>query len=169
MKSMDFDEIYKTHAEMIYRFLLRMCNDEHLAEDLMQDTFLKAIEKINTFDMRCKLSTWLCQIAKNTYLDYMRKRKNQPDEELCEEEISDTEMSAEDMFISTEAAGEIHRMIHKLDEPYKEVFLLRFYAELSYKEIGNIFGKSEVWGRVTYLRGKDLLLHMIKKTDKGQI
>lgn len=167
MKSVDFNEVYKEHAEMIYRFLLRMCNDEHLAEDLMQDTFLKAIEKVNTFDMRCKLSTWLCQIAKNTYFDYLRKKKKQIDVELCEEKIKDVEISAEDRLISVETTGEIHGMIHRLEEPYKEVFLLRFYANLSYKEIGNIFDKSEVWGRVTYLRGKEILLHMIKTTDKG--
>lgn len=59
MKSVDFNDVYSEHAEMIYRLLMRMCNDEHLAEDLLQDTFLKAIEKIDTFDMRCKLSSWL--------------------------------------------------------------------------------------------------------------
>lgn len=165
MKSMDFNEIYKEHAEMIYRFLLRMCHDEYLAEDLMQDTFLKAIEKINTFDMRCKLSTWLCQIAKNTYLDYLRKKKKQTDVENCEEINRDKEMSPEDRLMAAETTGKIHEMIHKLGEPYKEVFLLRFYANLSYKEIGNIFGKSEVWGRVTYLRGKEMLLHMFNTAD----
>ena len=166
MKSMDFNDIYKEHAEMVYRFLLRMCNDEHLAEDLMQDTFLKAIENIGTFDMRCKLSTWLCQIAKNTYFDYLRKKKNQTDVEFCEESIRDVEMSPEEKLMSAEMAGEIHRKIHKLDDTYKEVFLLRFYANLSYKEIGDVFGKSEVWGRVTYLRGKDMLLHMLNGTGK---
>ena len=162
---MDFNDIYKEHAEMIYRFLLRLCNDEHLAEDLMQDTFLKAIEKIDTFDMRCKLSSWLCQIAKNTYFDYLRKKKNQTDVELCEESIQNVEMSTEDRLMSAEATGEIHRMIHKLEDAYKEVFLLRFYANLSFKEIGNVFGKSEVWGRVTYLRGKEMLLQMLKERE----
>ena len=165
MKSMDFNDIYKGHAEMIYRFLLRMCNDEHLAEDLMQDTFLKAIEKIDTFDMRCKLSSWLCQIAKNTYFDYLRKKKNRADVELCEEFIQDVEVSPEDRLMSAEMTGEIHKMIHKLDDAYKEVFLLRFYANLSFKEIGNVFGKSEVWGRVTYLRGKEILLQMLKERE----
>ncbi len=165
MKSRDFSEIYQEHAEMIYRFLLRMCQDEDLAEDLMQDTFLKAIEKINTFDMRCKLSSWLCQIAKNTYFDYLRKKKKQTDVELCEEAIQNVEMSPEDRLMAAETTGKIHGMIHGLGEPYKEVFLLRFYANLSYKEIGNIFGKSEVWGRVTYLRGKEMLLHMFKVAD----
>ncbi len=166
MKSMDFNEIYKEHAEMIYRFLLRMCGDEHLAEDLMQDTFLKAIEKIYTFDSRCKLTTWLCQIAKNIYFDYLRKKKKQTDAALCEEKIRDVEISPEEKLMSAEAAGEIHRMIHRLEEPYKEVFLLRHYADLPYKEIGNMFEKSEVWGRVTYLRGKEMLLQMLKATDK---
>lgn len=166
MKIHEFDEIYSEHAEMIYRFLLRMCNDEHLAEDLMQDTFLKAIENVNTFDMRCKLSTWLCQIAKNTYLDYLRKKKKQTEVEFCEESIRDVEMSPEEKLMSAEMSGEIHRMIHKLEENYKEVFLLRFYANLSFKEIGNVFGKSEVWGRVTYLRGKEMLLQMLKEREK---
>lgn len=166
MKSMDFNEIYKEHAEMLYRFLLRICGDEHLAEDLMQDTFLKAIEKIDTFDGRCKLTTWLCQIAKNTYFDYLRKKKNQVDAKLCEIHTKDVEMSPEERLVSFEAAGEIHRMIHRLEEPYKEVFLLRHYADLPYKEIGNMFEKSEVWGRVTYLRGKEMLVQMLKEADK---
>jgi len=166
MKSIDFNVIYKEHAEMIYRFLLRMCKNEHLAEDLMQDTFLKAIENINKFDMRCKLSTWLCQIAKNTYLDYLRKQEKQTDTQLCEGKLQDTQMSVEDRLMMSETVGEIHGMIHMLEEPYKEVFLLRFYANLSYKEIGNVFGKTEVWGRVTYLRGKEMLLHRIEMTQK---
>ena len=81
------------------------------------------------------------------------------------ERFETVEMSAEDKLMAAETAGEIHRMIHKLDETYKEVFLLRFYANLSFKEIGNVFGKSEVWGRVTYLRGKEMLLRMLKVTD----
>ena len=159
---MDFNEIYKEYAEMIYRFLLRMCHDEYLAEDLMQDTFLKAIEKINTFDMRCKLSTWLCQIAKNTYFDYLRKQQKQDDMQLQEETLTETEVSIEELLMSAEGVREIHKMIHGLSEPYKEVFLLRYYADLSYQEIGNMFNKTEVWGRVTYLRSKEMLIRMIE-------
>ena len=165
MKSDDFNEIYNEHAKMIYNFLLRMCKNEHLAEDLMLDTFLKAIERIDTFDKQCKLSSWLCQIAKNTYFDYLRKKKNQVEMELCEENLQDVELSPEDRLMSAEATGEIHRLIHKLEDDYKEVFLLRFYANLSFKEIGNVFGKSEVWGRVTYLRGKERLLQMLKERE----
>lgn len=162
MKFMDFGEIYKEHADMLYKFLLRMCRDEHLAEDLLQDTFLKAIVKIDTFDNRCKLTTWLCQIAKNTYFDYLRKQQKQDDMQLQEETLTETEVSAEELLMSAEGVREIHKMIHGLSEPYKEVFLLRYYADLSYQEIGNMFNKTEVWGRVTYLRSKEMLIRMIE-------
>lgn len=161
MKSVDFNQIYEEHAETIYRFLFRMCSDEYLAEDLLQDTFLKAIQKIETFDNRCKLTTWLCQIAKNTYFDYLRKKQKYAEVEFHDEIVKHTEGSAEDWLMSAEGAKEIHMMIHQLPEPYKEVFLLRYYADLSYKEIGNIFNKSEVWGRVTYLRSKEILIQRI--------
>ena len=165
MKSVDFNDVYSEHAEMIYRLLMRMCNDEHLAEDLLQDTFLKAIEKIDTFDMRCKLSSWLCQIAKNTYFDYYRKKKNPILLELCEEQMAEFDISPENKVVQKETMEEIIATIHNLDEPYKEVFWLRFYGEMSYKEIGSIFGKSEVWGRVTYSRTKEMILRRIKDGD----
>ena len=72
MAKMDMNLVYAQHAEEVYHFLLRLCSDAHLAEDLLQNTFLKAIEKIDTFDNRCKLTSWLCQIAKNDYYDYLR-------------------------------------------------------------------------------------------------
>lgn len=165
MKNPDMNQIYEEYADVVYGFILRMCHDENLAEDILQDTFLKAIEKINTFDQKCKLTTWLCQIAKNTYFDYLRKIKK------CEEVLLDEMLTCdrnnlpEDVAISKENKQEILSLIHKLQEPYKEVFLLRFYAELSFKEIARIFGKSEVWGRVTYLRSKDMLLEFLQNVN----
>ena len=165
MKNPDMNQIYEKYADVVYGFILRMCHDENLAEDILQDTFLKAIEKINTFDQKCKLTTWLCQIAKNTYFDYLRKIKK------CEEVLLDETLTCdrnnlpEDVAISKENKQEILSLIHKLQEPYKEVFLLRFYAELSFKEIARIFGKSEVWGRVTYLRSKDMLLEFLQNVN----
>lgn len=165
MKNPDMNQIYEKYADVVYGFILRMCHDENLAEDILQDTFLKAIEKINTFDQKCKLTTWLCQIAKNTYFDYLRKITK------CEEVLLDETLTCdrnnlpEDVAISKENKQEILSLIHKLQEPYKEVFLLRFYAELSFKEIARIFGKSEVWGRVTYLRSKDMLLEFLQNVN----
>lgn len=155
MKNTDFSDLYESHAGQVYKFLLKLCGDAHQAEDLMQDTFVKAIQSVDSFDNRCKFITWLYTIAKNTYYDSLRKKKRHPEESLTED--ATLEKSLEAHILECDAAKEIRRMIHRLPEPYKEVFLLRFYGELSFREIGETFGKSEVWGRVTYLRGKELL------------
>ena len=155
MKHTDFNKVYEQHAELVYRFLLRLCGDARLAEDLMQDTFLKAMQNVDRFDNRCKFTTWLCQIAKNTYYDSLRKKKNHSMEELPDD--LDSGQSFEEQILDNESALEIRKLIHRLPEPYKEVFLLRFYGELSFREIGEIFEKSEGWGRVTYLRSREML------------
>lgn len=155
MKDADFSKLYESHAEQVYKFLLGLCGDVHQAEDLLQDTFVKAIQSVDGFDNRCKFTTWLYTIGKNIYYDSLRKKKRHPEESLTEDAA--LEQSLEANILERDAAKEIRRMIHRLPEPYKEVFLLRFYGELSFREIGETFGKSEVWGRVTYLRGKELL------------
>ena len=162
MKNTDMDAVYQEHAKVVHGFLFKMCQDTHLAEDLMQDTFLKAMEHIEDFDGKCKLTTWLCQIAKNTYYDYLRKNKKYADTEIVLDGIGGDELTPEEEVLSKETAKEIRMYIHQLPEPYKEVFLLRFYAELSFREIGQMFGKSEVWGRVTYLRSKDMLMERME-------
>lgn len=162
MKYADFDGIYEQHAEQVYKFLLRLTGDAHLAEDLLQDTFLKAMQSVDSFDNRCKFTTWLCQIAKNTYYDAWRKKKSHPMEELSDD--VETGSSFAEQVINNESAQEIRKLIHRLPEPYKEVFLLRFYGELSFREIGEIFEKSEGWGRVTYLRSREMLrTHLSRK------
>lgn len=163
MKHADFNKVYEQHAELVYRFLLRLCGDAHLAEDLMQDTFLKAMQSVDSFDNRCKFTTWLCQIAKNTYFDNLRKKKNHPMEELPDD--LDSGQSFEEQVLDNESALEIRKLIHRLPEPYKEVFLLRFYGELSFREIGEVFEKSEGWGRVTYLRSREMLKAYLNRKE----
>ncbi len=163
MKETDMNAVYQEHGQQVYSFLVRICGDVHIAEDLMQDTFLKAMEKIDTFDGKCKLTTWLCQIAKNTYYDHLRKQKKFTCAEVVLDEISAEELSPEETVVSKETAKEIRMLIHQLPEPYKEVFLLRFYADITFREIGQMFGKSEVWGRVTYLRSKEMLIERMEK------
>ena len=163
MKHIDFNKLYEEHAGQIYKFLLRLCKDADMAEDLLQDTFLKAIEKVDAFDNRCKFTTWLCEIAKNTYYDSLRKKQAQTTVYMLEENLVNQAPLMEDALVHKETAREIHEIIHQLPEPYKEVFLLRFYGELPFREIGQIFGKSEVWGRVTYLRGKDMVIQRMEK------
>ena len=162
MAGIDINQVYEQHAEEVYRFLLRLCGDAHLAEDLLQDTFLKAIEKIDSFDNRCKLTSWLCQIAKNDYYDYLRKKHRYPIEPLPDFDLPHSQLPLDDMLIDKELAKSIRMAVHQLPEPYKEVFLLRVYAELSFKEISQMFQKTEVWGRVTFLRAKEMILQRLE-------
>ena len=166
MSQIDFDVLYKNHAQEVYNFLLRLCGDANLAEDILQDTFLKAMEKVDKFDNRCKVTSWLCQIAKNTYFDYLRKKQKYNYTSLQEYNSHMKSPSPEEKLLDSEEAKEIRKMVHQLPEPYKEVFLLRVYAELPFKEIGHIFGKTEVWGRVTYMRSKDMIIRMMTNGRK---
>ncbi len=158
MTDIDMNLIYARHAEEVYRFLLRLCGNATLAEDLLQDTFLKAIEKIDSFDNRCKLTSWLCQIAKNNYYDYLRKHHKYSFHALQDVDIPDPAASMDELLADRDTAREIRMAVHLLPDPYKEVFLLRVYAQLPFREIGQMFQKTEVWGRVTYLRAKEMVL-----------
>ena len=165
MAHIDFQLIYEQHAEEVYKFLLRLCGNATLAEDLLQTTFLKAIEKVDTFDNRCKLTSWLCQIAKNSYYDYLRKAHRHPIHAIHEVDIPDSSISFEELLEDHDTAREIRAAVHLLPEPYKEVFLLRVYAVLPFREIGQIFSKTEVWGRVTYLRAKEMVLKTLEERN----
>lgn len=141
-----FEEIYQNHGKLVYGFLLKLCHDPELSADLAQETFLIALKKLDSFDGSCKVSTWLCSIAKNLWLKELRRKKSEP---LLEE------IPYEDV-ISWDSV-EILRRVHGLKEPYKEVIYLRLAADLSFAQIGEIMGKSENWARVTFYRGKNQL------------
>ena len=150
----DFDELYRECFPEIYRFALALCRNTSLAEELTQETFFKALRSIDGFSGSCSLTTWLCQIAKNEYFSYRRKNRAQTDE-LPLELPSDEDI--EQRFADRETALAVHEALHRLREPYKEVFSLRTFAELPFAQIGLLFGKTESWARVTYYRAKVLL------------
>ena len=147
----DFDEVYRECFGEIYRFALALCRDASLAEELTQETFFKALKAIDNFSGSCSLTTWLCQIAKNEYFSYRRKSGAQTDE-LPLELPSDEDV--EQCFADRETALAVHAALHRLRDPYKEVFSLRTFAELPFAQIGLLFGKTESWARVTYYRAK---------------
>ena len=148
----DFQEVYRLYFRDVYRYVLSLCQNESIAEEVTQETFYKALQKIDSFDGKCKVSVWLCQIAKNTYLSMRRRDKFAEQRENME--LLQEEGSLEERFCNREAAFAIHKVLHKLDEPYKEVFSLRTFGELSFKQIGELFGKTESWARVTYHRAR---------------
>jgi len=148
----DFEEIYRKYYPQIYFYLLGLTKSRETAEEITQETFFKVLKKIDTFRGDSSLGTWITEIAKNAYLNQCRKRPME-DIDACTE-LSSGE-SIEDDFIDKEIARELHILIHKLDEPYREVFWMRTFGELSFAEIGKIHGKTESWARVTYYRAKN--------------
>ena len=155
----DFDGIYKENFTDVYKFVLGLCRDPMLAEEITQETFFKALRKIDSYKGESRLYTWLCSIARNVYIDHTRRREQAAD--LLLGQISD-DSDLEEKLADREAAYAIHRVLHQLQEPYKEVFWLRTFGELSFGRIGELFEKSESWARVTYYRAKVKIKEEIK-------
>ena len=155
----DFDRIYTEYFSEVYKFMLTRCWDPALAEEITQEAFLKAIQSIDSFKGDCSLRTWLCTIAKNTFYSYAKKQNRQTDHPP---ELIISDENIEEQFADRETAYAIHKALHKLKEPYKEVFWLRTFGELPYAQIGVLFGKSESWARVTYYRAKILIKEEIE-------
>ena len=151
-KVTDFQEVYNLYFRDVYRYALSLCRNESVAEEITQETFYKALAKLNNFDGKCKISVWLCQIAKNTYISMCRKDKRL--KYSADTDLSQDTESIEEIFFDKETAFAIHKVLHTLDEPYKEVFSLRTFGELSFKQIAELFGKTEEWARVTYHRAR---------------
>ena len=147
------DELYQQYARTVYRYLKSVTRNDDLAEELTQETFYQAIRSIDRFDGSCKVSTWLCAIAKNIYLGYVRKN---PQHEDIEEQSIPVE-SAESRAMEAIEKSELLKRLHNLPEPYREVAYLRGLGGLSFAEIGEVLGKTENWARVTFYRGKEKL------------
>lgn len=157
----DFNKIYTLYAAEVYRYIVSLCRDRTLAEDILQNTMLKAFENIGGFEGACSVKTWLCSIARNEYFDHLRRsdNKNIP----LDENTSINGENAEARAVSSLSAVEILKLVHALEEPFREVFTLRFYGDLKFSEIGEVFGKSENWARVSFFRARERLAQMLEK------
>lgn len=150
---MDFEETYKSYFQNVYLFVCSLTPDRTLAEEVTQETFLKAMQNIEKFDGQKDILAWLFTIARNTYFSHCRKLKRIADEpvpERCEDTVLER-------IMDREQADAIYAFLHRMKEPYKEVFTLRVLGELSFERIGKIFGKSDGWARVTYYRAKRMI------------
>lgn len=148
----DFNEIYSQYFKDVYKYVFSLCRNKAVSEEITQDTFFKALKRVDSFNGKCKIRVWLCQIAKNTYFSYCEKEKNHSQNAQPEEDAFGDDF--EQKLISRESSFEIHKSLHRLDEPYKEVFTLRLFGELSFAQIAELFGKTESWARVTYHRAR---------------
>lgn len=170
MQSMD--EIYQKYAQTVYRYLLSRTGNPEVAEELTQETFYQAMKSIDRYDGSCKILTWLCGIAKNQLHTY--HRKNPIHESLdMEEEIEKKQQSpfVDGRSTEKEVLGKLEQIelmqrLHQCPEPFREIFYLRVLGGLSFKEIGEIIGKTENWTRVTYYRGKERLRKELKEYGK---
>ena len=153
----DIKQIYEEYFETVNKYLFCLTHDNDISEELTQETFYKAVQKINTYKGKCKMSVWLCQIAKNLWIDQCRKNKkitNLSEEDL----INITEQkSLEEKIISDDEKISLYKKMQKLDEKTREVMYLRISGELTFKEIADILNKTETWARVTFYRGKNQL------------
>ena len=153
----NMEEIYKEYFETVKKYLFCLTHNNDIAEELTQETFYKAVKNIHTFKDDCKISIWLCKIAKNTWLDSIKKNKNikdMADNELFEIESLET---TDETVISNQGKLELYKKIQKLDEKTRDVIYLRITGDLNFKEIGDIFNKTENWARITFYRGKQKL------------
>ena len=158
----DFEKIYREHGKTVYSFLFSLSHDEHLSEELTQETMFRAIMKFDSFRGDCKLSVWLCQIAKNLYYEwYNKNKKNTPLDEMFVPHEVEPDISVD--LADKETAWQILQLLHTLDDPYKEVFMLHALGDVPLKNISQLFKKSESWARVIYYRAKNMIISKLKE------
>lgn len=157
----DLEELYTTYYSKVYAYVLAMSQNQHTAEEVTQEAFYKAMKNLRKFRGDSTILTWICSIARNTYYD--EKRKSQ--DSIALEDITDLhdDFDVEKHMTNKSALLKIHKALHGMKEPYKEVFSLRCFAELSFEQIGKIFGNTENWARVTYYRSKKMIQNDVKE------
>ena len=147
----------------VYSYVMTLVKNQSIAEEITQNTFYKAMTAKKEFEGRSSELSWLCGIAKHLAMDEYRKnaRFSELDESMVSSSSVDIEAETEDK----DTALRIHLVLHELQEPYKEVFQLRVFGELSFSQIGLIFGKTENWARVTYHRARIKIQERMEKNE----
>ena len=152
MQAESFDQIYQNCFDPVYRYMLSLSGSPQIAEEITQETFFKALRSLDQFQGKSSLKSWLCAIAKNLWLSEQRKKKDQPIDDVVS--LSDPSPGPEEVIVRQDESMRIHRLLHHLDEPYREVFTLRTLGQLGFRDIGELFGKSENWACVVYHRAR---------------
>ena len=154
-------KLYEAYYMRVFSYAMTLAKDRSQAEEITQETFFRAFSKKASFRGEADETTWLCAIAKNLFLDERRRQgKTAP----IPEELPDARKGVEQAAVDRDASFRIHMALHALEEPYREVFELRIFGELSFREVGLIFGKTENWARVTYHRARLKLQARMEET-----
>ena len=144
-------KLYETHYMRVFSYAMTLAGERSLAEEITQETFFRAFSRQNEFRKESDEVTWLCAIAKNLFYDEKRRQSKIG---TIPEDAPDPGKSIEQAAADRDSSFRIHVALHALEEPYREIFELRVFGELSFREIGTIFGKTENWARVTYHRAR---------------
>lgn len=163
----NFENIYELYFKDVYLFLRSISAREDIAEEMTQETFVKALKAIDRFDGKKDIRAWLFTIAKNTYYTYCKRQKIYANEmEL--DDIPTKQTTISEKMVDEETAFLVHRFLHHMNQPYKEVFTLRVFGELSFEKIALLFGKSPNWARVTFYRAKKQIMKYMEEIEHGK-
>lgn len=154
----EFEQIYRDYFNDVFLYIRRLSNNEHIAEEITSETYYKAMRSVESFRGDCDIRVWLCQIAKNCYYSYLKKAGRVDSiEDIDLLNVSAQDETVEERLARQDEVMQIQKILHDVPDPYKEVFMWRVFAELSYKQIGQLFGKSENWACVTYHRARNMI------------
>lgn len=156
----DFEKLFNEHKGFIFKYLLKLCKNQSVAEELTQEAFFRAYVNIGALKNEEKFPVWLCQIAKNTYFAWYNEQKKL--HTLDETQNLSDSTNIEELFAVKEMTDKALCCLHELEEPYKEVFMLSVFGQVSLKDISRVFGKSESWARVTFYRAKQKLIERMR-------
>lgn len=160
----DFETVFLEHKQFIFRYLMKLCGNFSLAEELTQETFFRAYINFSSLRNEEKVSAWLCRIAKNTYFAWYNEYKKQTS--VAEMPLADSAPDLAELFAEKELSESAFSCLHALEEPYKEVLLLSVFGCLPLKDISAMFGKSESWARVTFYRAKQKIMEGLKRKNE---
>lgn len=166
MEGPEFDIIYNKYVYKVFYFVLRLSNDYLVAEEITQETFVKVYLSIDTFQGKCKLEVWICQIAKNLFFDYMKKRNYEFACECPEEKEICNYSDMDDIIINRESMERVNHFILNLKEPYRSILIDHVFAELNYDEMAFKYNKTPNWVRVNFYRAKQKLRELIENDQK---
>ena len=156
------EEVLCAEYESVYRYVLALCRSDTDAQDITQETFLKAMKSADRFEGSSSLYTWLCAIAKNLWLNQCKRDSRQAPAEP-DQPLADSAVPLEQYILEQDLSMQIHQALHSLSDPYKEVFSLRVFGQLSFAQIAQLFGKTESWARVTCHRARKMITEKMRK------
>ena len=160
----DLESIYRQYSDTVFRFLMSKTGSVELAEELTQETFYQAVKSIDRYDGSSRITSWLCGIAQNVLYAHLRARQKDP---LPLEDVPEQPVvSTEDLVVTRDETRVILEAIRELPDPGGEIMRMRIFGGLSFKQIGAILGRTEVWARVNYYRAKQSVIKELNRDDE---